>query len=263
MQIVEKKEIKKQKKREKIIDAAAELFSHKSYHEVMMEDVAKLISVAKGTVYNYFISKEELYFSIMQLRMENLISSLKGKIASEESSLDSLRSFTTHLYMFMMKYQNFFLIYQKESLDNDNILSADLAVLEKQLADIITGIVVQGKAEGVFRKVDEKFAVSLILGSVYGAVKSGIENKIGDEDRIIERDRVFEFVLHGLYAGFNDISVLPLKGKTIVITRTIEQSKETATALAKLGANVIVFPTLEILPPASWKRFDEIVLLAG
>jgi len=124
MQIIEKKEIKKQKKREKIIDAAAKLFSHKSYHEVMMEDVANLISVAKGTVYNYFASKEELYFSIMQMRMEKLISSLKEKIESEESSLDSLRSFTTHLYMFMMKYQNFFLIYQKEYLSNDNILSA-------------------------------------------------------------------------------------------------------------------------------------------
>ncbi|RKY90550.1 MAG: hypothetical protein DRQ01_09025, partial [Ignavibacteriae bacterium] len=259
MQIVEKKEIKKQKKREKIINAAAELFSRKNYHEVMMDDVAKLISVAKGTVYNYFTSKEELYFSIMQSRMEKLISSLKEKIESEESSLDSLRSFTTHLYMFMMKYRNFFLIYQKGSLNNDNVFSADFATLEKQLADIITGIVVQGKAEGVFRNVDEKFAVSLILGAIYGAVQRGIENKIGDENRKIERDKVFEFVLHGLYAGFNNISTLPLKGKTIVITRTIEQSKETATALTKLGANVIVFPTLEILPPASWKKFDEIV----
>jgi len=261
MQIIEKKEIKKQKKREKIIDAAAKLFSHKSYHEVMMEDVANLISVAKGTVYNYFASKEELYFSIMQMRMEKLISSLKEKIESEESSLDSLRSFTTHLYMFMMKYQNFFLIYQKEYLSNDNILSADLIALEKQLANIITGIVVQGKADGVFRNVDEEFAVSLIIGSIYGAVQRGIENKIGDENKIIERDKVFEFVLHGLYAGFNNISVLPLKGKTIVLTRTIEQSKETATALTKLGANVIVFPTLEILPPESWKKFDKIVSL--
>ncbi|NNG28098.1 MAG: TetR family transcriptional regulator [Ignavibacteriaceae bacterium] len=261
MQIVEKKEIKKQKKREKIIDAAAELFSHKSYHEVMMEDVAKLISVAKGTVYNYFSSKEELYFSIIQLRMEKLIASLKEKIESEESSLDSLRSFTTHLYMFMMKYRNFFLIYQKGSLNNDNVFSVDLAALEKQLADIITGIVVRGKADGVFRNVDEKFTVSLILGSVYGAVQRGIENKIGDENKIIERDKVFEFVLQGLYAGFNNISVLPLMGKSIVITRTIEQSKETGTALKKLGANVIVYPTLEISPPVSWEKFDDIVLL--
>jgi len=261
MQIVEKKEIKKQKKREKIIDAAAELFSHKSYHEVMMEDVAKLISVAKGTVYNYFTSKEELYFSIMQLRMEKLIASVKEKIESEESSLDSLRSFTTHLYMFMMKYRNFFLIYQKGSLNNDNVFSVDLATLEKQLVDIITGIVVRGKADGVFRNVDEKFTVSLILGSIYGAVKRGIENKIGDENKIIERDKVSEFVLHGLYAGFNNISALPLIGKSIVITRTVEQSKETGTALKKLGANVIVFPTLEISPPASWEKFDDIVLL--
>jgi len=64
-----KLEDKKSQKRKKIIDSAAKLFSQKSYHEVMMEDVAKLSSIAKGTVYNYFSSKEELYFSIMKLRM--------------------------------------------------------------------------------------------------------------------------------------------------------------------------------------------------
>ena len=261
MQIVEKKEIRKQQKREKIINAAAELFSHKNYHEVMMDDVARLISVAKGTVYNYFTSKEDLYFSIMQVRMEKLISSLKEKIESEESSIDSLRSFTTHLYMFMMKYQNFFLIYQKESLNDDNNLSANLAALEKQLVKILSNIVIRGKAEGVFRIVDEEFAISLILGSIYGAIQKGIGNKISDETKKIERDKVFEFVLHGLYAGFNTIPDLPLKDKTIVITRTIEQSKETSTALTKLGAHVIVFPTLEISPPADWTKFDKIVLL--
>lgn len=260
MRVLEKKEIRKQRKREKIINAAAELFSHKNFHEVMMEDVAKLISVAKGTVYNYFTSKEELYFSIILSRMEKLISSLKEKIESEESSIESLRSFTTHLYMFMMKYQNFFLIHQKGSLNNDNPFCADLAELEKELENIIIGIVTAGKVEGEFRDVEEKFAVSLILGSIYGAVQKGIEDKIGDEDRKIERDKVFEFILHGLYSGFNNIPSLPLKGKTIVITRTVEQSKDTSAALKRLGADVIVFPTLEILPPANWKGFDEIVL---
>ena len=63
---VQKKENRKKFKQEKIINAAAELFARKNYHEVMMEDVAKLVSVAKGTVYNYFNSKEDLYFSIME-----------------------------------------------------------------------------------------------------------------------------------------------------------------------------------------------------
>ena len=69
-------------KRGKIIEAASVLFSQKNYHEVMMEDVARLASLAKGTVYNYFYSKEDLYFSIMQQRMEKLTSSLKAKIAT-------------------------------------------------------------------------------------------------------------------------------------------------------------------------------------
>ena len=134
MLVKEKKETKKEKKREKIIEAAAELFSHRSYHEVMMEDVAKLTDVAKGTVYNYFTSKEELYFSIMKIRMEKLINSVKEKISSESNSINSLHSFITHIYMFMMKYQSFFLIYQKESLDSENLFCEELRNLESQIA---------------------------------------------------------------------------------------------------------------------------------
>jgi AcrR family transcriptional regulator len=91
----------------------------------MMEDVAKLISVAKGTVYNYFDSKEELYFTIMKTRMESLLTLLKQKIESEKSSIDSLRAFVVQLYMFMMKHRKFFLIYQRESLNKQNSFCDD------------------------------------------------------------------------------------------------------------------------------------------
>ncbi|MEJ2080440.1 MAG: hypothetical protein P8Z74_21000, partial [Acidobacteriota bacterium] len=38
----------------------------------------------------------------------------------EKTSIDSLHSFIIHAYMFMMKYQTFFLMYQKESLKAEN-----------------------------------------------------------------------------------------------------------------------------------------------
>jgi uroporphyrinogen III methyltransferase/synthase len=253
----EKREIKREKKREKILDAAAELFSNKNYHEVMMDDVAKLISVAKGTVYNYFSSKEELYFTIMRTRMESLLSLLKQKIETEKSSIDSLRAFVVHLYMFMMKHRKFFLIYQRESLNKQNAFCEDLLSLKKHMKQMISHIVSNGGKEGVFRKVDEEFAISLILGSVYGAVKRGIDNSFPEEMIIKEKEALFDFVLHALYAGFNNIRELPLKGKTIVITRTIEQSRESASALTSLGANVIIIPTLEIVPPSDWGKFDS------
>lgn len=255
----EKREIKRERKREKILDAAAELFSTKHYHEVMMDDVAKLISVAKGTVYNYFTSKEELYFTIMHTRMESLLLILKQKIESEQNSIDSLRAFVIHLYMFMMKHRKFFLIYQRETLNKQNSFCEDMLSLEKQMKQMITQIISRGESEGVFRKVDEDFVISLIFGSIYGAVQRGIIENIPDEKINKEREEIFDFVLHGLYSGFNNIKELPLKGKTIVITRTIEQSKESASALTSLGANVIIVPTLEIVPPTDWSKFDSVI----
>lgn len=255
----EKREIKRERKREKILEAAAELFSTKHYHEVMMDDVAKLISVAKGTVYNYFTSKEELYFTIMHTRMESLLSLLKQKIESEQNSIDSLRAFVVHLYMFMMKHRKFFLIYQRETLNGNNSFCGDLISLEKQMKQMIMQIILRGEKEGIFRKVDEEFAISLIFGSIYGAVQRGINSNLQNESVVKEKEEIFDFVLHGLYSGFNNIKELPLKGKTIVITRTIEQSRESAAALTNLGANVIIVPTLEIVPPSDWSKFDSVV----
>lgn len=59
--------------------------------------------------------------------------------------------------------------------------------------------------------------------------------------------------------GFDSSTLLPLKNRTIVITRTLEQSQESAEIFQKLGADVITFPTLEITPPDSWTDFDNIV----
>jgi uroporphyrinogen-III synthase len=255
-----RKENSKQLKKKKIIESASILFSRKGYHEVMMEEVAKLASIAKGTVYNYFFSKEELYFSIMQGRMEKLILSLKENISGPQSSVDSLHSFIMHLYMFMMKHQNFFLMYRKESLSAENILCSELINLEKDLKKILRKIIKSGKNEGVFRNLDEEFCVDLALGSIYGAVHRGIEKTLNEDQKINERENIYDFILHGLFSGFQNNESLPLKNKTIVITRAVETSKESAEIFIQLGANVITFPTLDIVPPDSWSQFDDFIL---
>ncbi len=259
--IVKEEKIKrKEKKRERMLEVAAELFSKKNYHEVMMDDVARLTDVAKGTVYNYFSSKEELYFSIMSSKLENLNTSLKNKIASEISIIDSLHTYIIHLYMFMMKYQNFFLMYQKEYMNAQNEFCDELRGMSDELKSILSDVIYKGKRDNQFRDVDESFTVKLVLGSIFGAVQRGVENKYNGEKLIEEREKLFDFILHGLYSGFNNNKVRPLKNKTIVLTRTIEQSKESAAIFSELGADVIVFPTLEIVPPNNWDKFDEVIL---
>ena len=99
-----------------------------------------------------------------------------------------------------------------------------------------------------------------MLGSIFGAVQRGIENIYTGEKLHEEREKTFDFVLHGLYSGFSNNKVRPLKNKTIILTRTIEQSKESAAIFSELGAGVIIFPTLEIVPPNNWDKFDEVLM---
>ncbi len=55
-------------------------------------------------------------------------------------------------------------------------------------------------------------------------------------------------------------SRLPLRGKTIVVTRSRAQAGNLGKELMNLGANVIDCPTIKILPPKSWKAVDTAIL---
>ncbi|OUL19158.1 uroporphyrinogen-III C-methyltransferase [Nostoc sp. 106C] len=52
---------------------------------------------------------------------------------------------------------------------------------------------------------------------------------------------------------------LPLRGKTILVTRAVGQSSQFCDRLTAAGATVIEMPTLEIGPPSSWDALDEAI----
>src|SRR5215510_10772604 len=52
---------------------------------------------------------------------------------------------------------------------------------------------------------------------------------------------------------------MALTGKTIVITRAASQSADLRNRLEDLGARVIECPTIQIVPPKSWKPVDDAI----
>lgn len=51
--------------KERIMDAATELFSQKDFEEVSMQEIAKAANCTAGNIYHYFSSKEELMLHTM------------------------------------------------------------------------------------------------------------------------------------------------------------------------------------------------------
>jgi len=57
---------KKWQKRYIIIETAASVFSQRGFHGAVIAEIAKLAGIGKGTIYEYFPSKEELFFSVFE-----------------------------------------------------------------------------------------------------------------------------------------------------------------------------------------------------
>ncbi|MBM4176261.1 MAG: TetR family transcriptional regulator [Ignavibacteria bacterium] len=247
----------KQSKRELILEIAAPLFSAHDFHEVNMELVAKNAEIAKGTIYNYFKSKEELYFAIIETRLSKLISELQKKIDQQISVLEDLKGFILHVFMFMMKYQNFFLIFQRTRLKTQSTNHSEIEEKMSLLKLMLSNILTEGIERKVFREVDPCLTSDIILGIIYSTVQRNIGKNHHDDLIEAERNYLFDFIKDGILTPY--IIEKQLDGKTILLTRTLSQSDESSLLFTSAGAKVIVLPTLKIVPPSSWKKCDDAI----
>lgn len=78
---------KKTGKREAIVEAAIRVFSRKGYHNTRMEEIALEAGAGKGTIYEYFDSKLELFQEIL----------FKGwRVFQENTTVEEIDSMPIH-----------------------------------------------------------------------------------------------------------------------------------------------------------------------
>ncbi len=63
---------KKQRRRERIVEAAVEAFNRKGFSATTMQEIAEGADLAVGTLYNYFPSKNDLLVGIIEGQMEQI-----------------------------------------------------------------------------------------------------------------------------------------------------------------------------------------------
>lgn len=78
-------------RREAIVEAAAAVFAEVGFSRAVIAAIARRAGVGKGTVYEYFDSKEELYFAVFEWYMELLAKGVREKVSPELPALERLR----------------------------------------------------------------------------------------------------------------------------------------------------------------------------
>jgi len=187
-------------RRDQIVDVARRLFGARGTTEVSMDDIAAEAGVARSTVYVYFATRDELLRACLQ-RMHALL--LDDVVASWEGASDAgqrLRALVAGMLERIDDDPAFFRLAVAAQGTADpaaTTLGAELSLIGLDIARLITDIVTEGVAEGLFGPVDVERATAFIGQQLFGAmsVRAG-EPAPGPVDETAAG--LCEFLLHGL-----------------------------------------------------------------
>ncbi|MEN6411661.1 MAG: TetR/AcrR family transcriptional regulator [Veillonellales bacterium] len=161
-------------KRQQILDAAYEIFSHKGYHQATVDEIITLADTGKGTVYNYFVNKEQLFYTLVKERtapfeveLAKIIESPLDPLAKVERIIKSFLGFyviNADIYRVLM--------HEIRGLGSDSYSRVPQEQREKyrQLLDgtigMIEKVIIEGVEAGVIRQCNEKKAAHALFSVI-------------------------------------------------------------------------------------------------
>lgn len=146
-----------------IVESATFFFSKYGFHKTTMDEIAKHIHKAKGAIYYYFKSKEELFNEVLKQELNTVKTELRQIANSDSNSLITLKEYM----LVRLRLLN-------GSLNYHETLKADLFERYQFVKDVrddfdafdrnqITFILEKGKREGYLDVKSIKSTVEIIM----------------------------------------------------------------------------------------------------
>ncbi len=166
------RQIDREKKKDRILQAAMRLFARRGIADTKMEDVAKAAGIAKGTIYEYFKNREELLhlsFNYLLVLMNKLVRRRMSETEDPEQKIKA--GFLAYLDVGSLQIEDYVEILpdlwghglrQKES---DGDLEFDPGWIYHQYREQFSRALKQGIENGLFRDIDIESTASAIIAA--------------------------------------------------------------------------------------------------
>ena len=155
-------------KKEEILEAASRVFAEKEFHEVLIDDVAALAGVGKGTVYRYFRTKEELYFETILRAFDDLSATLAQAAAQESSPMRRLERIVRESLRFSWERRHLLSLLQGDER-RFAMRGAELRRRREGMMTLVQKVILDGIERREFRGVDARIAAELFRGMIRAA----------------------------------------------------------------------------------------------
>lgn len=183
MGIQERKEREKEQRREEILNAAQKIFFEKGLQNATMDEIAEAAELSKGTLYLYYGSKEDLYFSVMMRGLEILHDMFVQSTEEAPTTFEAIRQLGPTYYEFFQRHRNFFRMFSYFQYPGmHKQVSEEMRQLcnnqSQKLWSVVIGLIQKGIQEGDLKNELNPVETSIILWSSSTAILARIDNEV-------------------------------------------------------------------------------------
>jgi AcrR family transcriptional regulator len=165
-----KKEIVTAFRTREIMSAARKLLEQRGPEAMTMEEIAAAAGVAKGTLYLYFQSKDDLIQALITRVGENIIRDLEASLETPGKPAEKLIRVVTVLLEYLNRERLLFPIYARELLRGERESREGFRrryqELEEEFIALVTRLFTEGIAAGQFIPANPRLLTFLIRGLV-------------------------------------------------------------------------------------------------
>jgi AcrR family transcriptional regulator len=203
--------VDKRAKKLEILRAAAKSFAKNGVAKTKMEDIAIIAGVGKGTIYEYFRSKEDIFIEAHNQFHKEIDKIINGIVESDYAPDIKLKMLVDmSLNLFLKKKNKISIIATNELAGimmefwskgiregNDKLINPlHLKNIYRKFRKILAGILDDGISRGIFKKMDTRLSASVLL-----AILDGIPLQRIIDPKAFRRKEIGETIIDNILYG--------------------------------------------------------------
>lgn len=136
--------------RERLLDAAVEAFAERGFHATTTRDIAARAGMSPAALYVHHASKEDVLYEVSKVGHQGTLAAVRAAVAGAGDATDRLAAYVRAFTRWHAEHHTRARIVQYElgALSVEHY--ADVAVMRREIEDVLRGVLVDGVADGTF-----------------------------------------------------------------------------------------------------------------
>ncbi len=182
--------------KDKIIESADEFFSHFGFYKTTMDEIARKIHKAKGVLYYYFRSKEDLYTEVVKRELQLVKNELTIIVNRDDDPVSILENYIKVRYRMLNDAPNYHETLKADFIEKYGFVEnvrADFDHFERAQLKKILGA---GQKEGYFRLSNIDLTLDVII-----TISKSIEVPLYLQGKYTEYENIINEMISIIFNG--------------------------------------------------------------